>query len=46
VTAVSQLPVYWPLHHLGTPGGNLHALRIAVQHARTAVIRLAGRVVG
>jgi predicted Ser/Thr protein kinase len=44
--AVSQLPVYWPLHHLGTPGGNLHALRIAVQHARTAVIRLAGRVVG
>jgi predicted Ser/Thr protein kinase len=44
--AVSQLPIYWPLHHLGTPGGNLHALRIAVQHARTAVVRLAGRVVG
>jgi predicted Ser/Thr protein kinase len=44
--AVSQLPIYWPLHHLGAPGGNLHALRIAVQHARTAVIRLAGRVVG
>jgi hypothetical protein len=44
--AVSQLPIYWPLHHLGTPGGNLHALRIAVQHARTEVIRLAGRVVG
>jgi predicted Ser/Thr protein kinase len=44
--AVSQLPVYWPVHHLGAPGGNLHALRIAVQHARTAVIRLAGRVVG
>jgi hypothetical protein len=43
--AASQLPVYWPLHHLGTPGGNLQALRIAVQHARTAVIRLAGRVV-
>jgi predicted Ser/Thr protein kinase len=43
--AASQLPVYWPLHHLGTPGGNLHALRLAVQHARTAVIRLAGRVV-
>jgi len=44
--AVSQLPVYWPLHHLGTPGGNLHALRIAVQHARTAVTRLASRVAG
>jgi predicted Ser/Thr protein kinase len=44
--AVSQLPVYWPVHHLAAPGGNLHALRIAVQHARTAVIRLAGRVVG
>jgi predicted Ser/Thr protein kinase len=43
--AASQLPVYWPLHHLGTPSGNLHALRIAVQHARTAVIQLAGRVV-
>ncbi len=44
--AISQLPIYWPLHHLGTTGGNLHALRIAVQHARTAVIRLASRVVG
>jgi hypothetical protein len=43
--AVSQLPVYWPLHHIGTPGGNLHALAMVVQHARTAVIRLAGRVV-
>ena len=43
--AVSQLPVYWPLHHIGTPGGNLHALAMVVQHARTAVIRLADRVV-
>ena len=42
--AVSQLPVYWPLHHIGTPGGHLHALAMVVQHARTAVIRLAGRV--
>jgi hypothetical protein len=45
VAAASQLPVYWPLHHLGTPGGNLHTLAVVVQHARTAVIRLAGRVV-
>jgi len=44
--AASQLPIYWPLHHLGTPGDNFRALRIAVQHARTSVIGLAGRVVG
>ncbi len=46
VVAASQPALYWPLHHLGTPGGNLHALRIAAQHARTAIVRLAGRVAG
>ena len=45
-TAASQPALYWPLHHLGTPSGNLHALLIAVHHARIAIVRLAGRVVG
>ncbi len=45
-TAASQPALYWPLHHLGTPSGNLHALRIAVHHARIAIVRLAGRAVG
>ena len=45
-SAVSQLPLYWPLHHLGTPRGNLHALRVAFHQAGTAIVRLAGRVVG
>jgi hypothetical protein len=46
VTAASQAAFYWPLHHLSTPDGNLQALRIAAHSARTAIIRLAGRVVG
>jgi hypothetical protein len=46
VAAASQAAFYWPLHHLSTPDGNLHALRIAAHSARTAIIRLAGRVVG
>ena len=44
--AASQPALYWPLHHLGTPGGNLHSLRIAASHARSAILRLAGRVAG
>ena len=46
VAAASQAAFYWPLHHLSTPDGNLHALRLAAHSARTAIIRLAGRVVG
>jgi hypothetical protein len=45
-TAAAQPALYWPLHHLGTPSGNLHALRIAAHHARVVIIRLAGRVAG
>jgi hypothetical protein len=45
-TAASQPAVYWPLHHLGLPSGNLHALRSVAHHARIAFVRLAGRVVG
>ncbi len=44
--AASQPALYWPLHHLGTPSGNLHSLHIAASHARSAIIRLAGRVAG
>jgi hypothetical protein len=44
--ASSQLPYYWPLHHLGTASGNLRALRVAFHHAGTAIVRLAGQVVG
>ena len=46
VTAFSQPAFYWPLHHLGMPGGNLHAFRVLVNHARVTFVRLAGRVVG
>jgi len=44
--AASQPAFYWPLHHLGLPNGNLHALRIVAHQARIAFVRLAGRVVG
>jgi len=41
-TAASQPAFYWPLHHLGLPSGNLHALRIVAHQVRIAFVRLAG----